>query len=132
MEQKLEAIRAAATQQISAVQSIDELEAIRVKVLGRKGELTAILRTLGELSPEERSRVGQTSNQVKAALESLLESRKAELLDSRINEALKEEWLDVTLAASGSSRQFEPGRLHPLSQIQYEIEDIFTDRKSVV
>jgi phenylalanyl-tRNA synthetase alpha chain len=126
MEQKLEAIRAAATQQITAVQSIDELEAIRVKVLGRKGELTAILRTLGELSPEERSRVGQTSNQVKAALESLLESRKAELLDSRINEALKEEWLDVTLAASGSSRQFEPGRLHPLSQIQYEIEDIFT------
>ena len=64
MEQKLEAIRASATERISAVQSIDELEAIRVKVLGRKGELTAILRTLGELSPEERSQVGQKSNQV--------------------------------------------------------------------
>ncbi|HNU91793.1 MAG TPA: phenylalanine--tRNA ligase subunit alpha [Spirochaetota bacterium] len=126
MEQKLEAIRASATERISAVQSIDELEAIRVKVLGRKGELTAILRTLGELSPEERSQVGQKSNQVKAALEALLENRKAELLDSRINAVLQKEWLDVTLSSAGSSRPFEPGHLHPLSQIQYEIEDIFT------
>lgn len=126
MEQKLEAIRASATERISAVQSIDELEAIRVKVLGRKGELTAILRTLGELSPEERSRVGQKSNQVKAALESFLENRRAELLDSRINTVLQKEWLDVTLSSAGSSRPFEPGHLHPLSQIQYEIEDIFT------
>ena len=126
MEQKLEAIRASATERISAVQSIDELEAIRVKVLGRKGELTAILRTLGELSPEERSRVGQKSNQVKAALESFLENRRAELLDSRINAVLQKEWLDVTLSSAGSSRPFEPGHLHPLSQIQYEIEDIFT------
>ncbi|HSV96594.1 MAG TPA: phenylalanine--tRNA ligase subunit alpha [Spirochaetota bacterium] len=132
MEQKLEAIRAAATQQISAAPSIDELEAIRVRVLGRKGELTAILRTLGELSPEERSRVGQTSNRIKAALEALIESRKAELLDSRINELLKEEWLDVTLASAGASRVFEPGRLHPLSQIQYEIEDIFTSMGFIV
>lgn len=126
MEQKLEAIRTSATERISAAPSIEELEAIRVSVLGRKGELTAILRTLGELSPEERSCIGQKSNQVKAELETVLEARKAALLDSRINELLKEEWLDVTLAAPGASRSFESGRLHPLSQIQYEIEDIFT------
>ncbi len=126
MEQKLDEIQSKAASQIAAARSIEELENIRVKVLGRKGDLTGILRTLGELSPEERSRIGQKSNAIKDDIESRIEKRKSELLESKINSLLQEEWIDVTLPHADSRKQFVRGHLHPLSQIQYEIEDIFT------
>jgi len=126
MEQKLEKIKSSSESEILASQSIEELENIRIRVLGRKGELTAILRTLGEKSPEERARIGQISNSIKLEIESLLEKRKAELLDSKINKLINDEWIDVTLNTNESTRPFNRGHMHPISQIQYEIEDIFT------
>lgn len=126
MEQKLKKIKSSSESEITGTQSIEELENIRIRVLGRKGELTAILRTLGEKSPEERAKIGQISNAIKLEIESLLEKRKSELLDSRINKLIKDEWIDVTLNTKESTRTFNRGHMHPISQIQYEIEDIFT------
>ncbi len=126
MEQKLDQIQSATLAQIGAAASTDEIENIRVRVLGRKGELTQILRTLGELSPEERARMGQKSNAVKAAIEEALEEKKSGLSEAKISELLREEWIDVTLDGADSSRGFSRGRMHPLSQVQYEVEDIFT------
>ncbi len=126
MKEKLETLYATTAEQVKTAGSIDALEAIRVRVLGRKGELTQILRSLGQLPPEERAVIGKESNQVKAEIEELLESRKEELSTSRIGKLLEEEWIDVTLDAEGAARDFERGHLHPISQIQYEIEDIFT------
>ena len=126
MKEKLETLYATTSEQVKEADSIDSLEEIRVRVLGRKGELTQILRSLGQLPPEERAVIGKESNQVKARIEELLETRREELSTSHIGKLLEEEWIDVTLDADGSSRDFERGHLHPISQIQYEIEDIFT------
>ncbi len=126
MEKKLEAIRAETAERIKQAHTLEDLEGIRVRVLGRKGELTGILRSLGELSPAERARMGQLSNAVKAGIESSLEERRVELLGSRVNTLINEEWIDVTLSSKDSTREFARGHLHPLSRVQYEIEDIFT------
>ncbi|TAL32920.1 MAG: phenylalanine--tRNA ligase subunit alpha [Spirochaetes bacterium] len=126
MELKLDQIQTATLSQIGAAPNTEELENIRVRVLGRKGELTQILRALGELTPEERARMGQKSNAVKAAIEKALDAKKAALSEANISDLLKKEWIDVTLDGASTDEAFRRGRLHPLSQIQYEIEDIFT------
>jgi phenylalanyl-tRNA synthetase alpha chain len=126
MENKLKAIHSETVKKIGAVSSPEALEEIRIGVLGRKGELTQILRGLGELSPEQRGAVGKLSNEIKREIETLLETRKEELQESGISELLQKDWIDVTLTSSGKTEEIYRGRLHPLSQIQYEIEDIFT------
>ncbi len=126
MEAKLEAIYTSTEKEISASSALEELESIRVRVLGRKGELTQILRSLGSASPEERARIGQKSNEVKDRIEELLEKQRSVLLESRINHQIEEEWIDVTLSPKECTRPLIRGHLHPLSMIQYEIEDILT------
>ena len=97
------------------------LEEIRIKYLGKKGELTAVLRGMGQLSPEERPVVGQIANEVRAQIEAkiseLQESQKARELEN----ALVKEKLDVTVP--GKTRK--AGKLHPLTQVQRKMEDIF-------
>lgn len=126
MENKLKAIHSETIKKIGEVPSPEALEEIRIGVLGRKGELTQILRGLGELSPEQRGAVGKLSNEIKREIETLLETRKEELQESGISELLEKDWIDVTLTSPGKTEEVYRGRLHPLSQIQYEIEDIFT------
>ncbi|HON80215.1 MAG TPA: phenylalanine--tRNA ligase subunit alpha [Spirochaetota bacterium] len=126
MENKLKAIHSDTIKKIGEVSSPGELEEIRIRVLGRKGELTQILRGLGELSPEQRGAVGKLSNEIKREIETLLETRKEELQESGISELLQKDWIDVTLSSPAKTEDVYRGRLHPLSQIQYEIEDIFT------
>lgn len=126
MIEQINIIKDKALQLIQAASTNDELEEIRVKVLGRKGELTLILRTLGELSPEQRGAVGKRSNEVKKIIEEGLSSRKQELSASNYNDLAQKEWIDVTLNPPHSVRVKSRGYLHPISQIQYEIEDIFT------
>ncbi|MGQ9842930.1 MAG: phenylalanine--tRNA ligase subunit alpha [Spirochaetota bacterium] len=111
---------------IETTESIEDLEQIRIRVLGRKGELTQILRSLGTIPQEERVEVGKLSNELKEKIENAIETRKAHLEEIRINKLIMEDWLDVTLSMPGSLRKLETGHLHPISQIQYEIEDIFT------
>lgn len=126
MQESLDTIREETLSAIDDAPSRDELENIRISVLGRKGRLTKILRSLGSLSPEERAHIGKLSNQYKQELESALNSRWEELGRTSVDTLFSDEWIDVTLDEDALHPAPHLGRLHPVSAIQYEIEDIFT------
>ncbi|MDY6969643.1 MAG: phenylalanine--tRNA ligase subunit alpha, partial [Spirochaetota bacterium] len=126
MKEKIESIESNTLVNIKEVVSVEDLDEIRVRVLGRKGELTKILRTLSDIAPEERAFLGKFSNEIKVRIEQALENRRSELLNSRIDKILKEDWIDVTLNSTDSTKKPNQGHLHPISQMQFEIEDIFT------
>ena len=97
MKEMLEALREASRKAIDEAVDMDALEALRIRYLGKKGELTAILKQIGRLSAEERPVIGQLANQIRSELESELDSRKAALA-ARIQELkLQSETLDVTV-----------------------------------
>jgi len=115
-----EEIKANALRDLEAVSNIKELEAWRVRYLGKRSELTGILRSLAKLPLEERKRVGALANQIKADLEENLR-QKGQLLRERQLVTTKEEPIDITLPG----RPFPVGRLHPITQTIEEICDIF-------
>ena len=119
MKDLLEQIRQSAMEQLSRVDA--DLSEIRVKYLGKKGELTAVLRSMGSLSPEERPAFGQRANEVRAQIEAEIERRQTEMKSAMRDRALRAEKLDVTVP--GEDVPF--GHIHPLSRVQHEIEDIF-------
>jgi phenylalanyl-tRNA synthetase alpha chain len=131
MEQKLNSIRQETLDSIKSASQLDELEEIRVRVLGRKGLLTQILRTLGELSPEQRTTVGKLSNEIKKVIEDTLDLKVKELETSSFGELISSEWIDVTLNPELSIREKKSGYIHPISQTQYEIENILTSMDSI-
>ncbi|MCL4795778.1 MAG: phenylalanine--tRNA ligase subunit alpha [Bryobacteraceae bacterium] len=100
----------------------EALETARVEFLGRKGALAGISKEMGRLTPEERAQVGRLLNGVKQNLEARYETRKAGFERAALDARLAGEWLDLTLPAPGP----RPGRLHPLTQIMRELEDLFT------
>ncbi len=120
MPQQPEQLKLNALKELEGINNIRDLESWRVRYLGRKGELTMILRGLAELPPEERKAVGALANQVKAELEDILKDREATLGLKELASA-KTEAIDITLPG----RPFPVGRLHPISQTLYEICDIF-------
>ncbi|MCU0847407.1 MAG: phenylalanine--tRNA ligase subunit alpha [Spirochaetes bacterium] len=126
MENKLEEIKKQTVDAVRSAKTADELEDLRVRVLGRKGSLTIILRSLGDLPPETRGTIGKKSNEIKKIIEETLESRLNELNETSLDGLVTSEWIDVTLSSPGATGTAKTGRLHPISQIQYEIEDIFT------
>lgn len=126
MEQKLNSIREETLDSIKSSTKLDELEEIRVRVLGRKGLLTQILRTLGELSPEQRTTVGKLSNEIKKTIEDALDFKINELETSSFGEIVSSEWIDVTLDPELSIRERKAGYIHPIAKTQYEIENILT------
>jgi phenylalanyl-tRNA synthetase alpha chain len=119
---RIEQIRQEATDAIGSVGSTAELEELRVRYLGRKAELTQILRGIAELQPEERGPVGKAGNEARRELEGLLESRGAELDASELGERLGGDAIDVTLPGSPP---IPVGAQNPLIRTQREIEDIF-------
>ena len=119
MKDLLEQIRQSAMEQLSRVDA--DLSEIRVKYLGKKGELTAVLRSMGSLSPEERPAFGQRANEVRAQIEAEIERRQTEMKSAMRDRALRAEKLDVTVP--GEDVPF--GHIHPLSRVQHEIKDIF-------
>ena len=119
MKDLLEQSRQSAMEQLSRVDA--DLSEIRVKYLGKKGELTAVLRSMGSLSPEERPAFGQRANEVRAQIEAEIERRQTEMKSAMRDRALRAEKLDVTVP--GEDVPF--GHIHPLSRVQHEIEDIF-------
>ncbi|NLX79034.1 MAG: phenylalanine--tRNA ligase subunit alpha [Clostridiales bacterium] len=121
MKEKIEALRLEAIEALSLAQSLQEIEALRVKFLGKKGELTAVLKMMGSLSAEERPIMGQLANAVRAELEEKIESRKKELKEAEIEEKLVEESIDITMP--GNRRRI--GHKHPLSIVLDEVKDIF-------
>lgn len=122
MKEQLEQIRQRAMAKLEGSDTLAALEELRLEYLGRKGELTAVLKQMGRLSAEERPVMGQMANQVRADIERLLEKRKAALEDKALEARLAAEAVDVTIP--GESVAF--GHQHPMNQVLQEIKDIFT------
>lgn len=118
---KLEELRAAAETRIKGAATPDELESARVDVLGRKGTLAQISKEMGKVPPAERASIGKLLNDVKQALESALDAKQSQFAGAELQARLESEWVDLTLPAPG----IRPGSLHPITQIQREIEDLF-------
>ncbi len=122
MKETLNRIKVEALQAIASPETDDAaLEALRVKYLGKKGELTAVLRGMGQLSPEERPVVGQIANEVRAEIEAAIGEKKTALKAEALEAALVAEKLDVTVPAKTQKM----GHRHPLTLVQRDMEDIF-------
>ena len=121
MKDQLETIRTNALESISATQAAADLEAIRIKYLGKKGELTAVLKQMGALSAELRPVMGQMANEVRAALETAIESQSSVLEQKALSARLKHETMDVTVPG----KKLAVGHKHPMYTVLDEIKDIF-------
>lgn len=114
-------VHAAALAQLASAATLDEVEAVRVEALGRKGKLAEISKSFGRLEPEERARAGKLLNAAKQELESKIDARKASLEGDALNRRLDSEWIDLTTPAPG----VRPGSLHPVTQVQQDLEQLF-------
>lgn len=121
MKEKIEAIRAAAKAAIEKTASENEIEELRVKYLGKKGELTALLKQMCSLSAEERPAMGQLVNEAKQRLETLIAEKKAEMKQKATEAKLKAETIDITMPANG----VKTGGIHPLNHVVNDMIDIF-------
>ena len=121
MKEKLQGILQTAKEQLAAAKDSRALDEARVKFLGKKGELTAILKQMGRLSAEERPAMGQLANQVRAELEEALDQRREALNARMLEMRLKAETLDVTMPGKAP----ELGHQHPMYIVLDEIKDIF-------
>ncbi len=121
MKEKLEQIKSEALGKISAAVSLDELNEVRITQLGKKGALTGILKSMKDVAPEERPKVGQLVNEARADIEAALEKAKTEM-ERKVREAkLKKEVIDVTLPAKKNN----VGHRHPNTIALEEVERIF-------
>ncbi len=121
MKEKLEQIKAEALKQIEGSQALDKLNEIRVNYLGKKGELTAVLKSLKDVAPEDRPKVGQMVNETRAEIEKVLDDAKKKM-EAAVREAkLKSEVIDVTLPAKKNN----VGHRHPNTIALEEVERIF-------
>ncbi len=121
MKEKMQALRENSLKAIVSCPSAEQLEALRVRYLGKKGELTAILRQMGQLAAEERPAMGQLANKLRADIEAAVEERRAALAASALEEKLEKETLDVTMP--GENRRL--GHKHPMYNVLDQIKDIF-------
>ena len=124
MKQQLEQIRLQAIAALNEADSPAALEELRVKYLGKKGELTTVLKLMGKLTPEERPVMGQVANAVRNEIESTLEARKAAVNAAVLEKKLQEESLDVTIPGT----PVVMGKEHPMNQVLQEIKDLFVSR----
>jgi len=121
LEDDIEGVRRRALERIESAGNAEDLEAVRVEALGRKSFLSNASKSFGKLPPEERARAGKLLNEAKQAIEAALEQRRAAFEDAALKAKLDSEWIDLTLPAPG----IRPGSLHPVTQVQTEIEDLF-------
>ncbi len=121
MKQKLEEIRVAAKAALSAANDLAAIDEIRVKFLGKKGELTAILKQMGSLSPEERPIMGQLANEVRADLEGEIANFVTNMKAKAQSERLEKEAVDITIDGTKP----EIGGLHPINSALNDLIDIF-------
>jgi phenylalanyl-tRNA synthetase alpha chain len=122
MQEKLQQLKLRALDELKKISGENQLRDFEIKYLGRKGELTKILRTVGELPETERGPAGNLANQVKQVLASEIGRVKKTLGEKETGKVGEEEWIDVT--ASKMKDGF--GHLNPVSKVQYELEDIFS------
>ena len=118
MKEIIEKLRATALEELA---KCDDIEALRIKYLGKKGELTALLRGMGSVSPEERPKIGQLVNEVRETIESAIEQKKSELASKALEMKLKAQTIDVTVPG----KEIPVGRRHPLAQTEKTMRDVF-------
>ncbi len=121
MKEQLEAIRKQALEAVAGTQAGSELEAVRVQYLGKKGALTAVLKQMGKLSPEERPVMGQLANEVRAELEKAIEVQSASLAEKALEAKLAAETVDVTIPG----KRAQVGHKHPMYTALDEFKEIF-------
>ena len=121
LENSLQGLESRSLARVAAAQSSEELEAVRVEALGRKGALAQAGKDMGKLPPEGRKRAGMLLNGVKQRIEEALDVRQREFAGAALRARLEAEWLDLTLPPPPPRR----GHLHPITHIQRELEDLF-------
>ncbi len=121
MKELMQKLREAALQAILETEDVESLEALRVKYLGKKGELTGILRQMGKLSAEERPQMGQLANQLRSEIEETIETRRKALNEARLEMKLLQETVDVTLPGEKHAM----GHKHPMYNVLDQIKEIF-------
>ena len=121
MKEQIEQIKQKSIEEIGNSKDLKSLEELRIKYLGKKGELTAVLRGMKDLSPEERPVIGNLVNEVKEKLENLIQEKEEAFKKKELNERLEAEKIDVTLPGNKLKR----GSLHPVNRIIEDIEDLF-------
>ena len=121
MKDQLEKIKKEALDKIDASDALDKLNDIRIAYLGKKGELTQVLKSMKDVAPEDRPKVGQMVNDVRTIIEEKLENTRKELAKKAREEQLKREVIDVTLPAKKNS----VGHSHPNTIALNEVEQIF-------
>ena len=121
MKEQLAKIRAEALSAFENVRDAAALDELRVRYLGKKGELTAVLKQMGKLTAEERPAMGQLANEVRAALEGALDAAARKMEAAALSAKLKAETVDVTIPG----RQVRLGRRHPMNTALDEIKEIF-------
>ncbi|HHY15289.1 MAG TPA: phenylalanine--tRNA ligase subunit alpha [Firmicutes bacterium] len=121
MQKQVENIRKSALQACAQAQSVQDLNEVRVKILGKKGQLTQVLRSMGKLDPKERPSFGRQVNEVRDELENALSGREADLFAQEERRRLLAESLDISLPGRAKAR----GTLHPVTRIINETKDIF-------
>lgn len=122
MHEKLEQIEKEAMQEISSAGDIEKIKELRVKYLGRKGEITSVLRSMSQQPSEERPVLGQKANELKERIEKELDRRETEIEEENKEALWEEERIDVSLPG----KPFEMGQRHPVNLVTREIKDIFT------
>jgi len=122
LEDQIQQLQTAALERIEDAGNMDALEAVRVDVLGRKGSLGQFSKEFGKLAPADRAAAGKALNAAKEKIESAFDARKQAFDTQALNLRLESEWIDLTLPAPGP----RPGSLHPVTQVQTELEDLFT------
>ena len=116
-------VEKAALVAVEAVKSQDQLLEVNNNFLGRKGELTNLLKGIKDLSNEEKATIGRKANEVKTAIEGAIEKKRGELEEAELMASLKDDGFDVTIPG----KKVEVGHVHPIAQVQHEIEQIFGD-----
>lgn len=122
MSGRLEKLASTALDELAQSGTIDAVLQVKTKYLGRKGEVASLLKELGALSPEERKKAGEAINKAKASLEEAFDARLASLESGERAARLQKEKIDITLPG----RSIAPGRMHPVTQVMEEIEEIFS------
>ena len=121
MKEQIEQIKVTSIEEVKNAKDLRELGDLKVKYLGKKGELTSVLRGMKDLSPEDRPVIGELVNKVRDELNELFESKEKELQEAELARKLEEEKIDVTLPSNKAKR----GSKHPLNRVIEEIEDLF-------
>ena len=121
MKEEIENLKKHVLEELANSKSSKELNDLRVKYLGKKGELTGLLRGMGSLSLEERPKMGALVNSAKQEIENEIQEKEKELAEKELQEKLEREEIDITLP----SQKIKRGSKHPLNRVIEEVEDLF-------